>query len=131
MKIVFDTNVLIAAFLSSGGTSQVVFAEAVQNHTVVLSDYILGEFKRIPQTKLDVPGHVVNAAIQEIKKDVFILGKVSLAGVHFSDKADIPILALTKAARAQVLVTGDKNMLALKRFFKAVIVSPREAMEMI
>ena len=131
MKIVFDTNVLISAFLSSSGTSQVVFAEAIQNHTVLLSDYVLAEFRRILHNKLNVPVGVVDSAIQGIKKDVFILDKVSLVGVHFSDKADIPILALVKTARAQILVTGDKKMLALKRFFKAVIISPREALEII
>ncbi len=131
MKVVFDTNVLISAFLSSSGTSHVVFEGATQNHTVVLSEYILGEFRRTLHRKLNVPGAVIDLAIQGIKKDVFILDKVSLAGIHFSDKADIPILALVKAARVQVLVTGDKKLLTLKRFFKAVIVSPREAMEMI
>ena len=131
MKIVFDTNVLISAFLSSGGTSQAVFDAAIQNHTIVLSAYILSEFKRTLQLKLKVPGPVIDLAVQILKQNVVILDKISLTGVHFSDKADIPILALTKAARAQVLVTGDKKLLALKRFFKAVIVSPRDAMEMI
>ncbi len=131
MKIVFDTNVLISAFLSSGGMSQAVFNEAIQGHKVILSEYVLEEFQRILQRKFNVPKHKVDFAIHAFRQNVLVLDKVPLAGVHFPDKADIPILALAKASRAQVLVTGDKKLLELKRFFKAAVVSPREAMEIL
>lgn len=131
MRVVFDTNVLISAFLSTSGTSHIVFEGAVQNHSVLVSEYILSEFRRTLSRKLNVPGAVIDEAVQEIRKCVTVLAEVSLVGVHFSDKADIPILALVKVSRAQVLVTGDKKLLALKRFFKAAIVNPREAMEVL
>lgn len=131
MKIVFDTNVLISAFLSSGGMSQAVFNEAIQGHKVILSEYVLEEFQRILQRKFNVPKHKVDFAIHAFRQNVLVLDKVPLAGVHFPDKADIPILALAKVSRAQVLVTGDKKLLELKRFFKAAVVSPREAMEIL
>jgi len=74
---------------------------------------------------------VAQSAIQLVRKDVIFLDRVPLTGIHFSDKADIPILALVKASRAQALITGDKKLLVLKRFFKAVIISPREALEIL
>ncbi|HCM42303.1 MAG TPA: putative toxin-antitoxin system toxin component, PIN family [Candidatus Omnitrophica bacterium] len=131
MKVVFDTNVLVSAYLSSGGVLESVFKIAVTRHTTILSDYVLDEFRRILQRKLNVPDAVAEYAIQLVRKDVIILERVPLKGVHFSDKGDIPILALVKASRAHVLITGDKQLLALKRFFKAIIVSPREALEIL
>ncbi len=131
MKIVFDTNVLVSAYLSSGGVIGSVFKAAATRHTVIVSEYVLDEFCRILQKKLNVPEAVAKFAVQIVRKDVIVLDRVPLDGIHFSDKEDIPILALLKASRAQALITGDKKLLGLKRFFKAVIISPREALEIL
>lgn len=131
MRVVFDTNILVSAYLSAGGALESTFKTAITKHTVILSEYVLEEFRRILKNKLSVPEAVIEYAVQLVRKDVVVLSAVPLKGVHFSDKGDIPILALVKASRAQMLITGDKKLLALKRFLKAVILSPREAMEIL
>lgn len=44
MKFVLDTNVLIAAFISSGVCHEIL-EYVIRNHRLVLSDFIVGEFK--------------------------------------------------------------------------------------
>ena len=44
MKFVLNTNVLIAAFISSG-TCHEILEHVIRNHELVLSDFIVSEFK--------------------------------------------------------------------------------------
>jgi len=131
MRVVFDTNVLISAYLSVSGTSQIALGGVLKKHASILSDYILMEFRKTLVKKINVSELIADSVISGMKQDMLVLENVSDKGIQFSDKKDIPILALTRAASANVLITGDKHLLALKRFFKAVILTPREALEII
>lgn len=44
MKFVLDTNVLIAAFITSGVCHEIL-EHVIRNHELVLSDFIANEFK--------------------------------------------------------------------------------------
>ena len=47
------------------------------------------------------------------------------------DKNDLPILGAALAGRAEVLVTGDKELLRLKKFSDIPIITPRIFLEKI
>lgn len=44
MKFVLDTNVIIAAFITSGICHEIL-EHVIRNHKLVLSDFIVNEFK--------------------------------------------------------------------------------------
>jgi putative PIN family toxin of toxin-antitoxin system len=46
-RLVIDTNILIAAFLTPHGTSSKLLRQALEQHGVYLSPYILNEFLRV------------------------------------------------------------------------------------
>jgi len=50
MKFVLDTNVLIAAFITSGICHE-IFEHIIRNHQLVLSDFIVNEFRNKLLTK--------------------------------------------------------------------------------
>ncbi len=51
MKVVLDTNVLIAAFIARGACS-VLFEHCVEHHELVASEFILDEVRQHLQDKL-------------------------------------------------------------------------------
>jgi len=110
--IVFDTNVLLSAFLTAG-PSRDVFEFAARKHQVVLSPYILGEVKEKLLEKLGFS----KADYQQIEKvllsTVIIREEQKGQIAHFSDKDDLPILDLCVTVKADLLVTRDKKILAL------------------
>ena len=131
MRVVLDTNVLISAFLTVTGTSQHVFATALKRHTIIVSDYILGELRERLLKKLGVPVQSVESLISFLRKRAVILDVELDPKVAFGDKKDIPVLNLVVNSAAHYFITGDKKILALKKTGGALILSPREALEVL
>lgn len=128
MKIVFDTNVLISAFLTTTGPSQYVFTMALKRHNIILSEYILKELKEKLTDKLAFPQDKVKAVIDFLKVRTAILEVSGKAGISFSDPKDLPILRLLEVSQADCFITGDKRLLGLKKHGPTSFLSPREAM---
>lgn len=132
MNIVFDTNVLISAFLTTTGPSQHVLSRALKKHRVVLSEYILNEFTEKLTHKLQISPHQVTHATIYLKKKVLIPEiPTPEKQPAFPDKKDIPILNLIQFVKPHYLITGDKKLLELKKLGATLILSPREAMEIL
>jgi predicted nucleic acid-binding protein len=52
MRIVIDTNVLISAVVAGGNTERVIlFVAENEDFQWIVSDYILGEYKRVLRRK--------------------------------------------------------------------------------
>ena len=132
MKVVFDANVLLSAFLTRSGVAQQVFVRAVAAHQVLSSEYILREVGKTLSGKLKVPApevaHFMNYA--RTRMVVIDLPKDS-AHIHFEDPKDIPILHLLEVSGAHYFVTGDKQILELKKYKQTLILSLREALELL
>lgn len=131
MKIVLDSNVLISSYLAPTGTSYRVLVRCFSRHTVILSEYILQEFKKSLVQKFQWPEDFIQEGLAAIRKRGVVLETVPEKGIHFEDVKDIPILALLKWTRAHYLITGDQKLLALQRFETTLILNPREALEVL
>lgn len=102
MKIVLDSNVLVAAFATQG-LCHGVFELCLDRHEIVLSEEILQETAAALQQKIHVPPLIVAEIMLFLKHHAHYL---------------IP--------KADYLVTGDKDLTSLKEFERIPIVSPRE-----
>ena len=129
MRVVFDTNVLISGFLTTAGVSQYVFMAAVKRHQVIVSEYILKELEHKLTGKLGAPQELVKEAVHFLRRRALVLNIHENPTIDFPDKKDKPILSLVEASKANYFVTGDKKLLALKKFGPTLFLSPREAME--
>jgi len=127
MKIVFDTNVLIAAFIATG-TCKDIFEYAVENYEVVLSPYILNELKDKLITKLGFSLDDFKEINDLLHRHVFIIREKKVK-LQFSDKKDIPILNLCLSVNADLLITGDKQIRKLNQIGSTVIITPSEFWE--
>lgn len=127
MKAVLDTSVLVAAFLTEGLCSKILRRARRGEFHLVLSPFILGELK-------DVLLRVVSAAREEADAALALVSQAAREIVSpkgrvrgaCRDPEDDAILDCAAAAEAEVIVTGDRDLLDMRRFEGIRILSPRE-----
>ncbi len=126
MKVVFDTNVLIAAFLTEGVCSKVLVRARKHEFQLVLSADIIGETERVLRKKFKLsPSEIssVSALLKEAASE--ILHKVDPISPICRDPDDDKILACASEADADYIVTGDEDLLVIKRYGRTKIVTPK------
>lgn len=114
MRVVLDTNVLIAAFVARGVCHELV-EHVVREHDPYTSDFILDEFREKLIGKLRVPRDLAEEAIE---LQISRMRRVEPAAVPASvcrDPDDAAILGTALAADAACLVTGDNDLLVLRK----------------
>jgi len=125
MKLVLDTNVLIAALIARGVCAELV-EHCVFTHTIVGSEFILDELRGHLVGKFNYTDHDANEAIALLESQMEIVTPESLAEPVCRDPDDDQILATAIAGQAQCIVTGDKDLLVLQRFKAIEIVRPSD-----
>ncbi len=124
MKVVLDTNVLVAAMIARGVCAD-LFERVIADHELVLSPHILGEFERVMTSKFKFDEARVERALTLFRRVGHIVTPEPLAESVCRDRDDDAVLALTHSSGADCLVTGDDDLLILENFQQIPIISPR------
>ena len=128
-RLVVDTNVFVSALLFGGVASRLVSLWQMQRVVYLLSRSILEEYLRVlSYPKFNLTEMEIRALIdEELLPYVKTVPDPSLKGVpYLKDSSDRIFLACSKTGKADYLLTGDKELLALKKFLQAEIVPPAE-----
>ena len=124
MRVVLDSNVLVAAF-ATHGVCQEIFEYCLRNTTLLCSDFISGEVERILLQKIKIPPKMVSEITRYLKNQTqWIVPEPGTWG-SLRDLSDYMIIATALSGDADYLITGDKDLLVLKEVKGIVIVSPR------
>jgi len=127
VKAVFDTNVLIAAFLTEGICAKLLVRAHRRDFDLILCDGILQEFERVLKKKFAASPHEISEALTILSEATQeILGQTNSIIPICRDSDDDLILACAKDAAAGYIVTGDEDVLVLKNYERIRIVNPRE-----
>ena len=124
MKLVLDSNVIIAAFATRGLCSS-LFEYCLESHEVVLSEPIIREVTRNLHKKIKLPRSIVIQIESYLRSACTIMKPAEVDSSICRDKSDLAILGTAKAGRAKYIVSGDKDLLILKRYLDIAIVDPR------
>jgi putative PIN family toxin of toxin-antitoxin system len=124
MRVVLDTNVLVAAFIARGVCTD-VFERVIADHELILSPHILGEFERVMTGKLRFDPKRVERSLALLHRIGRIVEPEPLAEPICRDSDDDAVLALSRSSGAACLVTGDDDLLVLKTFEKTPVIPPR------
>ena len=124
MKVVLDTNVLLAAF-ATRGLCEAVMEVCVADHGLVVSEHVLKEFRRNLRAKIKVPPRQVDETVAFLREHMEVVKPAKVPPDACRDRADLAVLGTALAAEADCLVTGDQDLLILKRFHGTAILSPR------
>ena len=130
MRVCLDTNVLVAAFATRGLCADVLRA-VLTEHELVLGQVILTEFRRVLKSKLKVPQDRIESA-EAVFSSVEIIPKPSApSAVPVRDRDDRWVLATAIAGHADVLVTGDADLLDIADRSPLAVLSPRAFWELL
>jgi putative PIN family toxin of toxin-antitoxin system len=127
MKAVFDTNVLLAAFITEGICSKILVRGRKRQFHLILCPVILREFERVLIKKFSITRNEARSILQIVSEAMHsvVSPSQSVQGIS-RDPDDDSILACALEAGADYLVTGDVDLLELKIFKGIRIVTPRE-----
>lgn len=127
MRVVFDTNVYIAAFVADGICARLVRRARKRECELYLCHVITAEFSTKLKTKFRCTAKEIGQACSLISEAaVAVLNEGTLASPVCRDQKDDPILSCAETAAAEYLVTGDKDLLVLKCHERCQILSPRD-----
>ena len=127
MKVFFDTNVLVSAIATRGLCAD-IFQVVLVEHDLVVSDTVLTELRRVLSRKLKLSDANVDAVEAYVRRNATVVPAQGRSSHEGLEPADAAVLA-EAAAAADVLVTGDRAMLELKKPALKVV-SPRGLWEM-
>lgn len=116
MKVAFDTNIFISAFLIPGGHGEQAFLLAQRKYVhLYTSVAILAETAQTLRGKFHQEEADVKAALKLISRAAEVL-RPTVKVSELKDVADNRILECAVAGHADMIVTGDRSLLALKMF---------------
>ena len=124
MRVFFDTNVLVSAF-TARGLSADVFRLVLARHELLTGEVNLGELRRVLRDRLRVPGAAIDLAEQLLREHTIVPKPPKPLEVKIRDPDDRWVLASAVAGEADVLVTGDKDLLSLGKTAPLPILAPR------
>ena len=130
MKVVLDTNVLIAAF-AARGLCHSIFELCIDQHEIVLSGQILTEVDANLERKIHLPTAVIQDLVQFLRDNTFVENVQQPACIICRDRSDDWILALAEQTNADYIVTGDQDLLILEKYGTIPIIQPRRLWEIL
>lgn len=130
MKVFLDTNVLVAAFAARGLCADVL-RTVLAEHELILGEVVLTEFRRVLSRKLKVPDDRLRAAEAVFEGMAVVPKPKKPSPLEIRDPADRWVLASAVDGGADVLVTGDDDLLSVAGESTLRIVSPRAFWELL
>ena len=125
MRVFFDTNVLISAY-TSRGLSADLFRLVLGEHEVLTGEVNLTEFRRVLVQRFKVPSSEAAIAERELREQTIIPKPSAPSTVKIRDADDAWVLASAEAGNADMLVTGDRDLLDVAGAVPISIVTPRD-----
>ncbi|MGH9949502.1 MAG: putative toxin-antitoxin system toxin component, PIN family [Pyrinomonadaceae bacterium] len=128
MRIVLDTNVLIASFIARGFCHE-LFEHCNIRHTIVGSEFILNEVREKLIEKFKYTAATADEVVALLRSRTQIVLPTALSTSVCRDSDDDTILATALSGNCDCIVTGDRDLLILQEFEGVMIFSPRDFSE--
>jgi putative PIN family toxin of toxin-antitoxin system len=128
VRVVFDTNVFVAAFAADGLCAKLLRRANKHEFVLLVCPVILEEFQGALEKKLDATEEEIGKALALLREVSVMTGEAPPEAKPtriVRDPDDDLILFCAIAAEAYFLVTGDKDLLAIGEHGKMKILNPR------
>jgi len=130
VRAVFDTNVLISAFVFPGGAPESAYRAALTGKiSLVTSPALLAELGRVLTDKFGWEDRMVEAAISQVSRIGTVVRPRSDLSVIDQDPDDDRVLEAARDGSANVIVSGDRHLLRLGVWQDIRIVRVAEVLE--
>lgn len=110
MRVFLDTNVLVAAFATRGLCADVVRV-VLAEHQLITAEVVLTELRAALIRRIKLPHATVEDILALLRDQEVVPKPPKPSGLPIRDPDDRWILASAMAGRADVWVTGDRDLL--------------------
>jgi len=124
MRVVLDSNVIIAAF-AARGFCQALFEYCLESHEVFVCEGILKEITAKLVHKIGVPTTLAAGVESYLRVSVEVVRPARVPPETCRDKRDLIVLGTAVASGAEYIITGDMDLLSLRQYKNIKAVSPR------
>jgi len=125
MKVFLDTNVIASATATRGLCADVL-RTVIEFHDLVVSEHLVRETRRVLKDKFGASPGLIADVVWLLRQDTIASEAEPLNDLPLSDPADVAIVSSALNGAADVLVTGDREILDLRRVGSLEILSPRQ-----
>ncbi len=130
MRVVLDSNVIIAAFAARGLCEALLERAFQKEFEFVLSDFIILEILACFEKKIKIPKSKTQEIEKLLRSEALIVAPVKVTVKNLRDRGDLPIIGTAVSGRAEFIITGDKDLLVLSEYEGIRILSPRAFMSL-
>lgn len=124
MRVFLDTNVLVSAVATRGLCSDLLRV-VLSEHELLVGESVLNELGRILRDKLHVPAEISEETEAFLRREASVSADAATLELSLRDPNDAEVLAQAMAAKAEVFVTGDRDLLDVASEAPLPILSPR------
>ncbi len=126
MKVVFDTNIFISALVIPGGQAKKAMRRITEGQdTLFISKPIIGEILSALSKKFGRDSEALSRLAVFLSDLATLVHPAKRINV-LDDEDDNRVIECAVAGKADVIVTGDKEMLDLKDYLGVKIISLKE-----
>jgi len=126
-RVCLDSNVLVAAFAARGLCSDLLRLVLTEYHLVV-PEVVAEEVRRVLLTKLRLTPAALSTVEAVLDRCEIIPEGRDPSPIHVRDPDDERVLADALAGSAEILVSGDRDLLSVAEGSPIPILSPRAFM---
>lgn len=129
MRVVLDTNVVMSAVFFGGIPGRILAAWSEGRFALTLSPAILDEYRRVSEElgrRYPEAAGAVDPMLTLMAMHAIIVDAPPLDGPVSDDPDDDKFLAVAEAARADVVVSGDRDLLRASGWRNITVLTPRQ-----
>ena len=125
-RLILDTNVIVSGLLF-GGVPQKILKLAITGRVeVATSPDLLEELERVLLYKFPQARKAVRGSLEALQAITLLFIPSQRVDAAADDPDDNRVLECALAAKADLIVSGDKHLLHLKQFRNIPLLSPQE-----
>ncbi|MDZ4258267.1 MAG: putative toxin-antitoxin system toxin component, PIN family [Gemmatimonadales bacterium] len=128
MRAFLDTNVLVSAFTARGLCAE-LYRMLLAEHEVMTGEVNLAELRRVLAEHFRASESQLAIVEGQLRDQLIIPRPSAPSSLPIRNSDDGWVLASAIAGAAEVLITGDKDLLAVATIAPLPILTPREAWE--
>lgn len=128
MRVFLDTNVLVSAF-TARGLCEDLFRYLVACHEIMTGEVNLQELQRILTNRFQASAAQVELVESQLRDHFVVPQPLAPSSLEIRDPDDGWILASAEAGDAEMLITGDRDLLVVADRSTVPILTPRAAWE--
>ena len=124
MKVFLDTNVLVSAYTARGICADLL-RYILAEHELLTGEVNLVELRHVLRDRFNASPELIATVEAELRDETIVPKPAKPSPLSIRDPDDRWVLASAVDGRADLLVTGDQDLLAVARQAPLAIVDPR------